>query len=127
MDYIKTYTVTKQDIRYLQAKKLVKGQKKVTSSFLQRKIRMSYIDACQIISRLERDGIIPKEEEKQYTYEEVKEFVIKEQKVSIALFHRKLGKGYSRWTNMMQLLEEEGVISKADKRGRRRVLIKNKN
>ena len=51
------------------------------------------------------------------------EFVITTRKTSISSLQRSLRIGYNRAANLMQLLEEEGIISSAENNGTRRILV----
>jgi len=49
--------------------------------------------------------------------------VIPTRKPSFSSLHRSLRIGYNRAANLMQLLEEEGIISSAENNGTRRILV----
>ncbi len=51
------------------------------------------------------------------------EFVVTSRKTSISSLQRNLRIGYNRAANLMQLLEDEGVISPAESNGTRRILL----
>jgi len=57
-------------------------------------------------------------------YEEAKQIVIKSGKASTALLQRRLRVGYSRSARLIDMLEENGVIGKADGTTTREILQK---
>jgi S-DNA-T family DNA segregation ATPase FtsK/SpoIIIE len=57
-------------------------------------------------------------------YEEVKEYVIQDQKASTSLLQRRFGIGYNRAARMIDLLEENGVIGPARGSKPREVFLK---
>ncbi len=57
-------------------------------------------------------------------YEEVKEYVIKEQKASTSLLQRRFGIGYNRAARLIDILEERGIIGPANGSKPRDVYIK---
>ncbi len=56
-------------------------------------------------------------------YEEAKSVVLKDRKTSISYLQRKLSIGYNRSANIIEQLEAMGVLSPADSRGNREILI----
>lgn len=64
------------------------------------------------------------EEEDPAIYEEAKKEVIKMGKASTSFLQRKLGVGYARAARLIDMLEEEGVISEGSGAKPREVLIK---
>ncbi|MHB8136251.1 MAG: DNA translocase FtsK [Anaerolineaceae bacterium] len=60
-----------------------------------------------------------------YLYGEAKELVNKEGKASPALFQRKLKVGYTRAANLIDLLEENGILGPSDGAKPRKVIIRN--
>ena len=57
-------------------------------------------------------------------YEEARELAMKSDKVSSSLLQRKLRIGYSRAASLIDMLEDNGVIGKADGAKPRKVLVK---
>lgn len=57
-------------------------------------------------------------------YDEVKEYVIKEQKASTSLLQRRFGIGYNRAARLIDILEERGIIGPANGSKPRDVYIK---
>jgi S-DNA-T family DNA segregation ATPase FtsK/SpoIIIE len=57
-------------------------------------------------------------------YDEVVQVVQEEDKVSTSYIQRRFGLGYTRSMRIVDMLEERGVIGKANKVGQRQVLIK---
>jgi len=55
-------------------------------------------------------------------YEKAKEIVIEAKKASTSFIQRKLGVGYSRAARLIDTLEEQGVIGKANGSGSREVI-----
>lgn len=56
-------------------------------------------------------------------YNEVKQFVIESQKISVSLIQRRFSIGYNRAMRIVEQLEENGVVSAPDKSRNREVLI----
>ena len=56
-------------------------------------------------------------------YEDAKQVVLSDRKTSISYLQRKLGIGYNRSANIIEQLEAMGVLSSADSRGSREILI----
>ena len=57
-------------------------------------------------------------------YEEAKDLVISAQKASTSLLQRKLRVGYSRAARLVDMLEDEGIVSPSDGSRAREVYIK---
>ncbi len=57
-------------------------------------------------------------------YDEVVDFVISKQKASTSLLQRKFGIGYNRAANLIDVLEDEGIIGPPNDSKPREVLIK---
>ena len=57
-------------------------------------------------------------------YDEAIALVAREGKASTSFIQRHLQIGYNRAARIMEQLEEQGVVSKADRVGRREVLVK---
>ncbi len=62
-------------------------------------------------------------EKKDSLYEKVKEMVINDQKASVSYLQRRFSIGYVRAARIMDMLEENGIVSPGDKSKARRVLI----
>ena len=60
-------------------------------------------------------------------YEEVKRFVIKEQKASSSYLQRKFGIGYSKAARFIDMLEEEGIVGPENGSKPREVLVNNED
>ncbi|MGM0623229.1 MAG: DNA translocase FtsK 4TM domain-containing protein [Campylobacterota bacterium] len=56
-------------------------------------------------------------------YEDAKSVVLNDRKTSISYLQRKLGIGYNRSANIIEQLEAMGVLSTADNRGNREILL----
>ncbi|XLV70936.1 DNA translocase FtsK (plasmid) [Ralstonia syzygii subsp. celebesensis] len=56
-------------------------------------------------------------------YEQAKAHVIAERRVSISMVQRHLKIGYSRAAKLIELLEQNGVVSTPDANGLREILI----
>ena len=56
-------------------------------------------------------------------FEDVKEFAIKNGKISTAMIQRKFKVGYSRSARLIDMLEDNGIIGKANGAEPRKVLI----
>lgn len=54
--------------------------------------------------------------------DEAKEFILETKQISISALQRYLQIGFMRATRMMEQLEKEGLISKADKHLKREIL-----
>ncbi|MDR2007737.1 MAG: DNA translocase FtsK 4TM domain-containing protein [Alphaproteobacteria bacterium] len=63
-------------------------------------------------------------EDKDEFYSQVIELIQTEQKISTSLVQRKFQIGYNRAARIMEQLEEDGIISKANAMGKREILIK---
>jgi S-DNA-T family DNA segregation ATPase FtsK/SpoIIIE len=56
-------------------------------------------------------------------YEQAKEIVITEQKTSISYLQRKLQIGYNRSANIIEQMQEMGVLSSPNNKGQREIII----
>ena len=56
-------------------------------------------------------------------YEEAKEIILNDQKTSISYLQRKLQIGYNRSANIIEQLQEMGVLSTPNNKGQREILL----
>jgi S-DNA-T family DNA segregation ATPase FtsK/SpoIIIE len=56
-------------------------------------------------------------------YEEAKEIVLTDQKTSISYLQRKLQIGYNRSANIIEQLQEMGVLSAPNSKGQREIIL----
>jgi|APMI01.1.fsa_nt_gi predicted HTH transcriptional regulator len=127
-----------EDSFYEDAIKIVKESGKASTSLLQRRLRIGYGKASRLIDRLEKNAIIgPAEGSKprvvldetknkiefigqddsynqQSMYEEAVRVCIDYRKASTSFLQRRLKIGYSRAAKIMELMEENGIVSAAD-------------
>jgi S-DNA-T family DNA segregation ATPase FtsK/SpoIIIE len=57
-------------------------------------------------------------------YDEAVEFVIDSQKVSVSSVQRRFRIGYNRAANLVEAMEQAGVVSPSEVNGTRKVLVK---
>lgn len=55
-------------------------------------------------------------------YDEIRKYVQKQEKTSVSHLQRKFSIGYNRASKIVEMMEDNGVISKRDKYGFREVL-----
>ena len=83
-----------------------------------------YVDAVTKELDEETDGTSDtKSNDKDSLYDQAVSIVAQEGKASTSLIQRRLQIGYNRAARIIEQMEAEGVISKADRVGRREVLI----
>jgi DNA segregation ATPase FtsK/SpoIIIE-like protein len=135
------------DDLYEDAKAAVIKAGKASTSFIQRALRVGYSRAARLMDLLEENSVIgPQEGSKprmvagqqdkankydplnddvmlKARYEEAKKAVIEAGKASTSYLQRKLRIGYSAAAQMMDLLEERGVIGPADGSKPREILV----
>ena len=73
------------------------------------------------------NDVVSKDEVKDDLYEQIKDFVIKEQKASTSFLQRKFSIGYSKAARMIDMLEEEGVVGPENGSKPREVLVSTNN
>ena len=56
-------------------------------------------------------------------YEEAKQIILNDQKTSISYLQRKLQIGYNRSANIIEQLQEMGVLSSPNNKGQREILL----
>ena len=56
-------------------------------------------------------------------YDKAVQLVTTENRPSISYLQRRLGIGYNRAANLIERMEEEGIVSKQNTMGKRRVLV----
>ncbi|MDO8663432.1 MAG: DNA translocase FtsK [Candidatus Wildermuthbacteria bacterium] len=85
-----------------------------------------YTDIMLALKKIDEQTVAPQPDTRSEDelYEDAKEIVIEFQKASTSMLQRSLGVGYARAAGLMDMLEENGVISKGDGAKPRDVLIK---
>ncbi len=83
-----------------------------------------YIDNITSVSITSYDASNEEEDEKDGLYSQVIEMIHSEGKVSTSFIQRKFQIGYNRAARIVEQLEYDGVISKANSVGKREILIK---
>ncbi|MCH4207513.1 MAG: DNA translocase FtsK [Solobacterium sp.] len=95
------------------------------SDFVSKEAVPMYDDSFVRLEGVEgNDGTAVASEDADPLYEEVKEFVIDQQKASTSLLQRRFGIGYNRSARMIDLLESKGIIGPAQGSKPRDVYIK---
>jgi len=61
--------------------------------------------------------------ERDELYEQAKEIILSDRKTSISYLQRKLGIGYNRSANIIEQLEQMGVLSEVNSKGVREILV----
>lgn len=130
-----------RDPLYIQAKRLVVQQQKATIVMLQRELQVSNLRAGRIIDQLEKDGVIGAARGSQPrkvllpnydwmysnpTLEEViqaTKLVVASQLASTSFIQRKLQMGYNRSAQIIDRLEEAGVVGPFQSKSVRDVLV----
>jgi S-DNA-T family DNA segregation ATPase FtsK/SpoIIIE len=83
-----------------------------------------YIDNITSVSIISYDADNNGDDEKDGIYSEVIEMIHNEGKVSTSFIQRKFQIGYNRAARIVEQLEDDGIISKANSMGKREILIK---
>lgn len=83
-----------------------------------------YIDNITSVSIISYDANNNGDDEKDGIYSEVIEMIHNEGKVSTSFIQRKFQIGYNRAARIVEQLEDDGIISKANSMGKREILIK---
>lgn len=126
-----------EDELYEDAIKVVKDSGKASTSLLQRKLRIGYGKAARLIDKLEKNAIIGPAEgskpravldksgknttsisqngsyDQQSMYEEAVKMCIDSGKASTSFLQRRLRIGYGRAAKIIELMEQNGIISAA--------------
>lgn len=121
-----TYDEDDLDPFYEQAVKIVTESGSASASLLQRRLEIGYARAARIIDVLETKGVVGAAEgskprqvfssptEAEPLFEEAVKLGQKEGKISPAMLQRNLQIGYARAARMIDLLETEGYVGRAD-------------
>lgn len=83
-----------------------------------------YVDNITSVSITSYDADSDGDDEKDGLYSQVIEMIQNEGKVSTSFIQRKFQIGYNRAARIVEQLEDDGVISKANSMGKREILIK---
>jgi DNA segregation ATPase FtsK/SpoIIIE-like protein len=121
-----TYDEDDLDPFYEQAVKIVTESGSASASLLQRRLDIGYARAARIIDVLETRGVVGAAEgskprqvfasptEAEPLFEDAVSLGQKEGKISPAMLQRNLQIGYARAARMIDLLETEGYVGRAD-------------
>ena len=86
----------------------------------------NYVDILKDANTLEIDGIVDEtEEETDPLYAEAVEFVLDSNKASISSVQRKLRVGYNRAANLIEKMQDDGIVSEPNPNGSREILVAN--
>lgn len=132
--------IKKADVLYEQAKYEVIGTGIVSTSYLQRKMGISYEKAISIINRLEKESIIGKENgakprkifvkpiggiknwyldkgsvEDEKLYNKAKEIAKEKGRITISTLMKELIIGYARSSMLLDMLKARGIINSKNK------------
>jgi S-DNA-T family DNA segregation ATPase FtsK/SpoIIIE len=117
-----------EDPLFEQAKEMVVRKQKASATFLQRSLKVGFARASNLLEDLEEAGVVGPEPKKRRTkprgvlwtsgevgsedplFEEAKEVVVRKQKGSATYLQRRLKVGYARALNLLDALEEAGVV-----------------
>jgi len=91
-------------------------------TFLKKQAKPSYVEEV-LVDEEDDSSINSVDEERDELYDKAVEIVVNEKKASTSYIQRSLKIGYNRAANIIEQMERNGVISKADHVGRREVLI----
>lgn len=91
------------------------------ADFLRKQGKPTFIDITKETSNTESEFNI-NTGAKDSLYEQAKEIVIGDNKASISYLQRRLGIGYNKAANLIEQMEQEGIISGQDSTGKRHVL-----
>lgn len=134
-------TPSDRDPLYTQAKRLVVQQQKATIVMIQRELQISNLRAGRIIDQLEKDGIIGAARGSQprkvllpnveWLYSnpsleqvvEATRLVVTSQLASTSLIQRKLQMGYNKSAQIIDRLEESGIVGPYQSNSVRNVLV----
>ena len=92
------------------------------SSVLRAQGEPDYVEDITAISNSSGDGSNITEEESDELYNEALNIVKSEGKASTSFLQRKLQIGYNRAARIIDMMEEKGIVSKANHVGKREVL-----
>jgi S-DNA-T family DNA segregation ATPase FtsK/SpoIIIE len=117
-----------QDELLPEAIKLVKQHQRASASLLQRRLRIGYSKAAQLIDMLEQQGVVgPAEflsaDEQDELLPAAIKLVKQHQRASASLLQRRLRIGYSKAAQLIDLLEQQGIVGPPED-GRSREVLK---
>lgn len=120
------YDLDESDDILDQARKIVSVEGKASASLLQRRLSIGYARAAHLLDQLEQKGYVgPAEGSKprmvfasltdsEPLFEDAVELGLKEGKISPAMLQRNLQIGYARAARIIDLLEGEGYVGRAN-------------
>lgn len=117
-----------EDVKKLtleQATRLFQANKSLNIGLLERELHIDYGEARKLIEEMKQIKIIPdykKHLSGDALWKEAVKLVLQSQKASTSLLQRELGVGYGEGANLIQRMEDEGIISSADGSKPREVL-----
>jgi DNA segregation ATPase FtsK/SpoIIIE-like protein len=125
---LEEYERGSDDPLFEQAKEMVVSKQKVSATFLQRRLKVGFARAANLLDALEEAGVVgpargvkgravlwPSSEEHKRgsedpLFEQAKEVVVNKQKGSATYLQRRLKVGFARASNLLEDLEEAGVV-----------------
>ena len=120
------YDLDESDDILDQARKIVSVEGKASASLLQRRLSIGYARAARLLDQLEQEGhvgpadgskprmVFASPTDSEPLFEDAVELGLKEGKISPAMLQRNLQIGYARAARIIDLLEGEGYIGRAD-------------
>ena len=92
------------------------------NSYLRSQGKPDYIDEITIIKDTETDSGEKIDSEKDELYSKAVDIIKTEGKASTSFLQRKLQIGYNRAARIMEIMEKEGIVGKANHVGKREIL-----
>ncbi len=92
------------------------------NSFLRSQGKPDYIDEITLIKDTDKTGNTDNNDEKDELYFRALEIIKLEKKASTSFLQRKLQIGYNRAARIMEMMEKEGIVGKANHVGKREIL-----
>jgi DNA segregation ATPase FtsK/SpoIIIE-like protein len=126
-----------EDELFEEAKNVIIEERKASTSYFQRRLRIGYAYASRLMDRLEEAGVvgpyrgsrsrrvlIEEQEGDNELFERAKKIIIESQIASPDYLQKELRIGYARTARIMDELEEEGFIGPGERTKPREVLVK---
>ncbi len=82
-----------------------------------------YLDSIILEEETTQDTVASSGDKNQDLYQEAVQIVIRDQKASISYLQRRLSIGYNKAATLIERMEDEGVVSSANRSGKREILI----
>jgi S-DNA-T family DNA segregation ATPase FtsK/SpoIIIE len=92
------------------------------NSFLRSQGKPDYIEEITIVKDNEKSGEINSDEDKDELYSKALEIIKLEKKASTSFLQRKLQIGYNRAARIMEMMEKDGIVGRANHVGKREIL-----